>query len=124
MVFTAVFTFEMIAKIITYGFLFNGRDSYLRNSWNILDFVIVWISLVSIIFSSVDLTFFKVLRVLRVLRPLRMISRNEGLKIAVKSLLNSIPDIFNVFIVSMLFFLLFGILGINYFKGMFMRCEI
>jgi hypothetical protein len=28
---------------------------------------------------------------LRVLRPLRMISRNEGLKIAVISLINAIP---------------------------------
>jgi hypothetical protein len=40
-----------------------------------------------------------------------VISRNENLKIAVLSLLNSIPGIVNVMIVSLLFFILFGILG-------------
>jgi voltage-dependent calcium channel L type alpha-1D len=31
---TAVFTVEMWLKIIAFGFLFNGRDSYLRDNWN------------------------------------------------------------------------------------------
>jgi len=60
---------------------------------------------------------------IRVIRPLRMISRNEGLKIAVLSLINSAKGIFHVFIISLLFFLLFGIFGINYFKGSFYSCE-
>jgi hypothetical protein len=70
-----------------------------------------------LIFSDVDLKFIKALRMLRVLRPLRMISRNEGLKIAVQSLINAIPGILNVLVISGLFFMLFGILGTNYFKG-------
>ena len=55
---------------------------------------------------------------MRVLRPLRLISRNEGLKIAINSLIMSIPKIFNLMIVCIIFFLLFGIFGVNYFKGM------
>jgi hypothetical protein len=38
--FVTVFTIESILKIIAYGFLFHP-GAYLRNPWNILDFVIV-----------------------------------------------------------------------------------
>lgn len=51
-----------------------------------------------------------------------MISRNEGLKIAVLSLINAGPGIINVMVISVMFFLLFGILGVTYFKGCFYYC--
>lgn len=38
--FIAFFTIEMIIKIIAYGF-FMHKGSYLRDSWNVIDFVIV-----------------------------------------------------------------------------------
>ena len=59
---------------------------------------------------------------LRVLRPLRMISKNPGLRIAIQSLINALPDIGNVMIVSLLFILLFGILAMNFFKGKYYTC--
>jgi hypothetical protein len=37
--------------------------------------------------------------------------------------MNSIVGIFHVFVISILFFLLFGIFGINYFKGQFYLCS-
>lgn len=74
-----IFLVECLTKIIVYGFLFNGSQSYLRNPWNILDFIIVATSMASLIMVNVDLSFVKSLRILRVLRPLRMISRNKGL---------------------------------------------
>jgi hypothetical protein len=45
---TAIFTVECILKVISYGFVRNGEDSYLRSGWNILDFLIVVVSLVSL----------------------------------------------------------------------------
>ena len=45
---TIIFTTEALLKIITLGFVFNGRHSYLRNTWNILDFIIVIFALVSL----------------------------------------------------------------------------
>ena len=59
----------------------------------------------------------KILRILRVLRPLRMIERNPGINIIVKSMINTIPDILNVMVVSLLFLVLFAILGTNLYKG-------
>jgi hypothetical protein len=87
-----------------------------------MDFIIVFFSMVSIAFADIDLGPIKILRVLRVLRPLRMISRNPGMKIAIQSLINAIPDIGNVMVVSLLFILLFAILATNFYKGKFYSC--
>jgi len=72
---------------------------------------------------DVDLSFLKVIRIIRVLRPLRVISRNKGLKVVVISLLKAIPGILNILLIMGFFFLLFGILGITFFKGRFYYCE-
>ena len=122
-VISTIFTIELLLKVAVYGFIINGPESYILNPWNIMDFIIVCFSLISIIFSEVDLGIIKVLRMLRVLRPLRMISRNPGLRIAVQSLINAIPDIGNVLVVSLLFLLLFAILGTNFYKGTFFSCH-
>jgi hypothetical protein len=78
-----IFTLELVIKVIVFGFIINGKDSYLNNAWNQMDFLIVTFSLISMSFANIKLGIFKVLRMLRVLRPLRMISRNPGLRIAV-----------------------------------------
>lgn len=122
---TALFSIELILKVIVFGFAFNGKDSYIRNAWNIMDFIIVAFSLVSLSLRDLGskVSAIKTLRMLRVLRPLRMISRNQGLKIAVNSLINSIPYIRDVIVVSLLFLLLFAILCTNFFKGAFYTCQ-
>ena len=123
---TGLFTIELILKVIVFGFMFNGKDSYIRNAWNIMDFIIVVFSLISLSFRDAGskVSAIKTLRMLRVLRPLRMISRNQGLKIAVNSLINSIPYIGDVIVVSLLFLLLFAILCTNFYKGTFYSCKV
>jgi lysylphosphatidylglycerol synthetase-like protein (DUF2156 family) len=126
LVVTTLFTIELVLKVIVLGFLLNGEESYIKNAWNIMDFVIVAFSLVSLSFhgSGNSLGVIKTFRMLRVLRPLRMISRNPGLKIAVNSLINSIPFIRDVIVVSLLFLLLFAILCTNFYKGAFYSCQV
>ena len=80
-VMTTLFTIECILNVIVRGFISNGPTSYLQDSWNILDFLIVIFSLVSIIAADLELEILKVFRILRVLRPLRVLKRNFGLKI-------------------------------------------
>ena len=123
MVMTAIFCAEMMLKIVAYGFLLNSEDSYLRNTWNLIDFVIVVFSVSSLAMQGSQLKLFKVFRLLRILRPLRMISRNEGLRVAIQAMLYAIPNIINVTVISTLFFLIFGIIGVNYFKGRFFSCK-
>ena len=91
---TIVFTFEMAVKIIAWGFMFAGKGSYIREPWNILDFLIVGSALLGIIAGdAINISFLKALRILKVLRPLRLIAKNPGLKIAIISLGRSIPNI-------------------------------
>lgn len=65
----------------------------------------------------------KIIRLARVLRPLRMIARNEGMKIAIESLIMSIKGVGNVLVISILILLLFAILGTNFYKGLFQTCN-
>ena len=68
---------------MVFGLVLNGRPSYLRNVWNNLDLLIVLFSVLSLTPLPDSLKFFKLLRVAR---PLRLISRNKGLKVAVRAL--------------------------------------
>ena len=70
--FQALYTVEMVLKIAAMGFIFN-KGSYLRDSWNILDFVIVCSGYVSMLMSGGGANL-SVLRSFRVIRPLRTIS--------------------------------------------------
>ena len=70
-------------KVIAFGMIFNGRPSYLRNPWNMLDFVIIIFSILSLTPLVGNL---QIIKIFRVARPLRLISRNKGLKVAVKAL--------------------------------------
>jgi hypothetical protein len=107
-----VFIFEMVIKIIALGLVMDS-GSYLRESWNIMDFFIVLFSILDMSLSSIDITFLRILRMIRVLRPLRFISHNKDLKILVNSLIESIDSIFNVGLVIAVVFLIFGIVGVN-----------
>ncbi|CAM9381269.1 unnamed protein product [Choristocarpus tenellus] len=121
-VMTTLFTIEMALKVFACGFaLMPG--AYMRNSWNVLDFVVVCISIAGLYGGSSNLKSLRSLRALRALRPLRMINRAPGLKIVVNALFAAIPDVLNVAAVCFMFFLIFAILGVNYFKGVLMSCQ-
>ena len=88
---TVVFTLEVFLKIIVYGLIINGRKSFLRNLWHLVDLILVILSISSIVFKDVELNVFRVLRLFRILRPMRMITKNEGLRVSVLALFSSIP---------------------------------
>lgn len=62
-------------------------------------------------------------RLLRSLRPLRVINRAPGLKLVVQTLLSSLRPIGNIVLICCTFFIIFGILGVQLFKGTFFYCE-
>jgi len=107
-VFTICFGIEFFLKVVTFGLLFNGSLSYLRDNWNIMDFIILLLSILSLT-KVQDLKFMKAIRLVRVLRPLRVISKNKGLKISVLCLVNSALDILRVFVLSMALFGVFAV---------------
>lgn len=111
-VLTTLFTFECFINIVLFGFLCNGSTSYLKDPWNIMDLLIVIVSLLTIILQGqdgADLSVLKIFRMLRVLRPLRVLKRNLGLKIQVISLMNAIPNIINLMLIASLILMIFGV---------------
>ncbi|OBS83419.1 hypothetical protein A6R68_22591 [Neotoma lepida] len=60
---------------------FLHKGSFCRNYFNILDLLVVSVSLISFGIQSSAINVVKILRVLRVLRPLRAINRAKGLKV-------------------------------------------
>ena len=98
--------------MVAHGLAFNGKTSFLKDPWNVLDFFIVWISLLVLLASGIPaLRPLKQLRILRVLRPLRLLARNEGMKLIITSLFKAMPAVGNVFGVICAFQLVFAILG-------------
>ncbi|KAL9953553.1 hypothetical protein ACROYT_G040985 [Oculina patagonica] len=114
--FAAVFSLEFILKILGLGVV-----RYFSSVWNCLDAFIVAISL-ACLSDNKQLSVFRSLRTLRALRPLRAISRMEGMKVVINALFAAIPGIGNVLVVSLLFWLIFSILGVQLFSGKFQAC--
>ncbi|XP_042564802.1 voltage-dependent R-type calcium channel subunit alpha-1E isoform X4 [Clupea harengus] len=127
-VFTGVFTFEMIIKMIDQGLILHD-GSYFRDLWNILDFIVVIGALVAFALTNVmgnnkgrDIKTIKSLRVLRVLRPLKTIKRLPKLKAVFDCVVNSLKNVFNILIVYKLFMFIFAVIAVQLFKGKFFYC--
>ncbi|KAE8300558.1 Voltage-dependent P/Q-type calcium channel subunit alpha-1A Brain calcium channel I [Larimichthys crocea] len=124
-VFTGVFTFEMLIKMVVLG-LFLHQGSYFRDLWNILDFIVVSGALVAFAFTGSskgkDISTIKSLRVLRVLRPLKTIKRLPKLKAVFDCVVNSLKNVLNILIVYMLFMFIFAVVAVQLFKGRFFYC--
>uniref|UniRef100_A0A674F586 Sodium channel protein n=1 Tax=Salmo trutta TaxID=8032 RepID=A0A674F586_SALTR len=119
-IFTYIFILEMLLKWVAYGFA-----KYFTNAWCWLDFLIVDVSLVSLVANALgyaELSAIKSLRTLRALRPLRALSRFEGMRVVINALLGAIPSIFNVLLVCLIFWLIFSIMGVNLFAGKYYHC--
>ncbi|XP_069924223.1 voltage-dependent N-type calcium channel subunit alpha-1B isoform X3 [Oryctolagus cuniculus] len=123
-IFTGVFTFEMVIKMIDLGLLLHP-GAYFRDLWNILDFIVVSGALVAFAFSGSkgkDISTIKSLRVLRVLRPLKTIKRLPKLKAVFDCVVNSLKNVLNILIVYMLFMFIFAVIAVQLFKGKFFYC--
>ncbi|XP_062490484.1 voltage-dependent L-type calcium channel subunit alpha-1S isoform X4 [Pezoporus occidentalis] len=119
--FTSVFTVEIVLKMTAYG-AFLHKGSFCRNSFNILDLLVVAVSLISMGIESSTISVVKILRVLRVLRPLRAINRAKGLKHVVQCVFVAIKTIGNIVVVTTLLQFMFACIGVQLFKGKFYRC--
>uniref|UniRef100_A0A915ID64 Voltage-dependent L-type calcium channel subunit alpha n=1 Tax=Romanomermis culicivorax TaxID=13658 RepID=A0A915ID64_ROMCU len=129
-VFIVVFTVECVLKIIAMGFLLHP-NAYLRNVWNLLDFIIVVIGLATTIaqqLSSEKEKGFnvKALRAFRVLRPLRLVSGVPklmrfylalGLQIVLNSILQAMVPLFHIALLVMFVIIIYALIGLELFCG-------
>ncbi len=130
-VFTGIFVIECMIKNVAFGFVVH-KESYLRNPWNVLDFVIVVTSVLAIIYGDVPpgieytersaFTGLKALRAFRVLRPLRAVNQIDAMKKVVETMLITLRDIWGIVLSACVFVLCFAVIGVALFKGRFGSC--
>lgn len=118
-IFLVLYTVEMAIKIFGLGFVLN-RGSYLRDAWNVLDFIIVVTAYIPLVVSSnsVDL---RALRSFRVLRPLKTISRIKELKVIMIALFRTLPLLRDTLLILMFLFMVFAIAGLQLYMGILKR---
>jgi len=113
--FLAIYTAEMALKILGMGFFF-GKKAYLKDYWNVLDFIIVTTAYIPLIVTSSSMNL-QAIRVLRVLRPLRTISKIKVLKVIVLTLLAAIGPLMETVFILVFMYAIFAIAGLQLFSG-------
>lgn len=88
---------------------------YLKDTWCQLDFVVVSLAWLPILFPNFGN--FSVVRSVRALRPLRALKRMPGMPVLVNSILGALPEMSSVVLLCGLFISIFGVLGVELFKG-------
>ncbi|KAK5865360.1 hypothetical protein PBY51_019639 [Eleginops maclovinus] len=149
-VFTGVFTFEMLIKMVVLG-LFLHQGSYFRDLWNILDFIVVSGALVAFASTALltlmpfqtpphtpfNLTSPTTIKAnilpssqphpyLPPLHPPRSseleVPGGQSVGAVFDCVVNSLKNVLNILIVYMLFMFIFAVVAVQLFKGRFFYC--
>jgi hypothetical protein len=119
-VFLGVFSFEFLLKHWAYGV-----RGYWREGWNILDGTIVLTAYLTLIASAVPgLKALRGFRALRALRPLRAMRRVPSMRLTVNACFSTLPLVAPIGMVTILFFIIFAILGVQLFAGTHSTCKL
>ena len=103
----AIFTAEIIAKLIAY------RGRFFRDGWNLFDFAVVAIALIP---ATGGLS---VLRALRILRVLRLISVAPQLRRVVEGFVSALPGMGSVFLLMGMMFYIGAVMATKLFADSF-----
>uniref|UniRef100_A0A452TGD3 Voltage-dependent P/Q-type calcium channel subunit alpha n=1 Tax=Ursus maritimus TaxID=29073 RepID=A0A452TGD3_URSMA len=113
--FIGIFCFEAGIKIIALGFAFH-KGSYLRNGWNVMDFVVVLTGILATVGTEFDL---RTLRAVRVLRPLKLVSGIPSLQVVLKSIMKAMIPLLQIGLLLFFAILIFAIIGLEFYMGKF-----
>uniref|UniRef100_A0A7S3D7J9 Ion transport domain-containing protein n=1 Tax=Palpitomonas bilix TaxID=652834 RepID=A0A7S3D7J9_9EUKA len=122
---TCVFVIEIVILMLVQGVIM-GKDSYFRDNWNRLDFLVVLLSVIDSVWGFVLIAspddsskpptkMFAAFRAFRSLRPLRSFRFFEGTRAILESLRKSLGLLLNVLLFMLFFLILFGITGVELF---------
>ncbi|CAO2597213.1 Sodium channel protein type 7 subunit alpha [Lemmus lemmus] len=115
MIFAYIFILEMLLKWVAYGF-----KAYFSNGWYKLDFMVVLVFCLSLIGKTrEDL---KPLTSIKFLRALRVLSQFERMKVVLRALVKITSPTWSVFLICLMTWLLFSIMGVYLFAGKFYKC--
>ena len=92
-------------------------------SWNILDFMVVLISVLDLLLLNDSFGSLKALRIVRVLRPLRLIRRAHGMRLTIESILMSLKPCIATSIITLVLLCVFAIVSVSLYAGGFGHCR-
>eukprot|EP00111_Clytia_hemisphaerica_P002564 TCONS_00007303-protein len=116
----AIFIVEALLKIVTRGFILHP-GSYLRNAWNVLDFVVVVTGIMSLPYLNLDIdaNALKALRAGRVLRPLKLVSGIPSLQVVMKSIMRAMAPLLQICLLVIFVIIIYSIIGLEFLNGSF-----
>eukprot|EP00434_Breviolum_minutum_P026450 symbB.v1.2.023384.t1/scaffold2106.1/size89218/3 len=120
--FAVLFGAEMVIKLIAFGLIWS-QNAYLKDGWNILDGVVVIVSIVDLAVDGGG-GFLKGVRILRAFRPLRIISRNQNLRVVAQTIFASLQDLLSLMVVAALFLLIFALFACSFLSGRMYHCSV
>lgn len=60
---------------------------------------------------------------IRVLRILKLTGKLPALKTGLKAIAKSVPNVIRIVLIILMFFLIFSVIGVSFFKGKFYYCK-
>ncbi|XP_053203618.1 sodium channel protein para-like isoform X3 [Panonychus citri] len=113
-IFTTIYTFESCLKVTARGLILTNF-TYLRDPWNWLDFVVIALAYLTMLFE--DLGNLSALRTFRVLRALKTVAVVPGLKTIVGALIEAAKNLKDVTILTCFSLSVFALLGLQIYMG-------
>jgi len=130
------FLIEMLVKMIAFGLFklptssVDGSNiAYFRSGWNVIDFSATLTCIVDLVLKiagmqNKSIQLVRIVRMLRIARPIQLMKYNRGIKVLVETLIGSIPTLANMLLITLLFYVGFGILFVNLMKGSLGFCSL
>ncbi|KAI5627196.1 voltage-dependent R-type calcium channel subunit alpha-1E isoform X2 [Silurus asotus] len=115
--FIGIFCFEAAIKLLALGFVFH-KGSYLRNGWNVMDFIVVLSGILATAGAHMNIPVdLRTLRAVRVLRPLKLVSGIPSLQIVLKSIIKAMVPLLQIGLLLFFAILMFAIIGLEFYSG-------
>ena len=118
--FNGILIIEAFLKIFALGYF-----PYIYSSWNKFEFFIMFTAAADFLIQAyfyIPLRYFKMgnqlvkgLRILRVLRLVKLIKQKKGVERLIRTLIVSLPMVFNIFFLLLVVYFIFGMIGCHYF---------
>lgn len=117
--FTIVFLCEVAAKIVAYGVFVSPPAGYFASIWNVLDFVVVGVSVVGLVQQRCFSGGNQVTAVIgvRVLRPLRTVSNVTSLRVILETIAVASRRLVHVVILAGIYLVVMGLVAMAFFSG-------
>ncbi|KAI7871731.1 Ion transport protein-domain-containing protein [Spinellus fusiger] len=117
---SAIFVIEIIIRIIADGLILPQR-SYLRSSWNTLDFCVVIFNAIVVCLGPAYCP--RVLNTLRSLRVLRVVRYFKGVRDIFIDLFHAFPLMLDALMLTFIVLVPYSVYGVNIFGGKFWLCN-